>query len=79
MERIQTGQDARRLYYSVENVITESEIVHNIQVALQTETTIDMSKTAARNFWIALISAATALLAMLAAWAAVIVKVKCGQ
>ena len=61
-----------------QNTISESELVLNINNALQIETTIDMCKTAARNFWIAVISAAAAFLAMLAAWAAVIAKVKCG-
>ena len=62
------------------NYISESELVLNINNALQTETMIDMCKTASRNFWIAVISAATALLAMLAAWAAVLVNfIGCGR
>ena len=65
--------------YGEENRISESEIVHNIQFALQTETMIDMSKTAAKNFWIALTSVIIALLAMVAAWGAVLVNfVGCG-
>jgi uncharacterized protein YutE (UPF0331/DUF86 family) len=70
MEKVQTGHDAAHLYYSFENVITESEIVHNIQVALQTETTVDMCKTAARNFIIALVASIIACLSMIAAWVA---------
>jgi len=49
-----------------QNPISESELVLNINNALQTETIIDMCKTASRNFWIA-------ILAALAAWAAVVV------
>ena len=56
-----------------ENSISESELVLNINNALQTETMIDMCNTASRNFWIALTSAIIALLAMVAAWAAVLV------
>jgi hypothetical protein len=55
------------------NIITEDDIVHNIQVALQTETMIDMCKTAARNFWITLVAMLIAVFAMLAAWAGVVV------
>ena len=52
------------------NAISETEIVHNIQVALQTETMIDMSKTAARNWIIAVIASAVGFLSIVAAWAA---------
>ena len=52
------------------NAITETEIVQNIQAALQTETMIDMCKTAGRNFWIAVAAAIIALFAMVAAWVA---------
>jgi hypothetical protein len=62
-----------------QNTISESELVLNINNALQTETMIDMCRTATRDFWIALVSVIIAVLAMVAAWAAVIVKVKCGQ
>ncbi len=61
------------------NVITESEIVHNIQVALQTETMVDMSKAAARNFWIAVGAMLIALFAMLATWLGVAVNWWCNQ
>jgi hypothetical protein len=56
------------------NAITETEIVQNIQGALQTETMIDMCKTAGRNFWIAVAAATIALFAMVAAWAATLIK-----
>ena len=49
-----------------QNLISESELVLNINNALQTETMIVMSKTATENFWIALVAA-------IAAWAAVVV------
>ena len=52
------------------NAISETEIVHNIQVAFQTETMLDMCKTAARNFWIAVIASLIAFLSMVAAWIA---------
>jgi hypothetical protein len=48
------------------NVITESEIVHNINVALQTASMLVMNKTAV---WAGIIAVAGAL----AAWAAVLV------
>jgi hypothetical protein len=56
-----------------QKTISESELVLNINNALQTETMIVMCKTASRNFWIALVSVIIALLAMVAAWAAVLV------
>ena len=62
------------------NSISESELVLNINNALQTETMINMSKTAAKNFWIALVSVIIALLAMVAAWGAVLVNfIGCGE
>ena len=61
--------DMDSLHSSVGNAISESEIVHNIQVTLQTETMINMCKTAARNFWITLVAMLIAVLAMLATWA----------
>jgi len=79
MEKVQKGHDAARVYYEEQNTITETEIVHNIQESLQTHVMINMGKTAARNFWIAVISAATALLAMSAAWAAVVARIGCSQ
>ena len=53
------------------NIITETEIVHNIQVALQTATMINMCKTSSRNFWIALIATIVAMISAVAAWVAV--------
>jgi len=67
---VQVGHDASNVYYKPYNVITESEIVHNIQAALQTETMIDMSKTVARNWIIAVIASAVGFLSMVAAWVA---------
>jgi hypothetical protein len=52
------------------NAITETEIVYNIQVALQTETMLHMSKTAARNWIIAVIASAVGFLSTVAAWLA---------
>jgi len=76
MERVQTRHDASNVYYNVFNEITETEIVHNIQVALQTETMVEACRISARNFWVALVATVIALLAMFAAWAAVVVKAK---
>ncbi len=63
------------------NMITETEIVHNIKVALQTATMINMSKSSAsmckiasRNYKIALVAAGAALLSALAAWIAVLIR-----
>jgi hypothetical protein len=73
IENVQIGESGPKYIYDRRNVITEAEIVHNIQESLQTHVMIDMSKTASRNFWIALTSVIIALLAMVAAWAAVLV------
>jgi len=51
------------------NKITETEIVQNIEVALQTATMIDMCKTSAKNYKIAIVSA---IAAALSAWVALI-------
>ena len=51
--------------------ISESELVLNINNALQTETMIDMCKTAARHFWISMVVAIAAVLSALAAWAVI--------
>jgi hypothetical protein len=59
--------------------ISESELVLNINNALQTETMIAMCETSTRNFWIALVSVIIAILAMFAAWAAVMVNWRCGR
>jgi hypothetical protein len=74
--RIKVGSEASKVYYKHDNVITETEIVHNIQFALQTETMVEACRISARNFWVALVATVIALLAMFAAWAAVAVKAK---
>ena len=63
-----------RQHYEEENVITEIEIVHNIQSALQTVTMINMCKITSRNFWIAVSAMIAAVISAIAAWAAVIKK-----
>lgn len=74
IEKVLVQQDIYGVQkYREENQITESEIVHNIQFALQTETVIDMCKTAAHNFWITLVAMLIAVFAMLAAWTGVVV------
>lgn len=55
-----------------------AELVFNIDNALRTAAMIKTCETSTRTFWISVISATVALLAMLAAWVAVVVKVKCG-
>ena len=79
MGNVQTGHDAARVHYVSQNIITESEIVHNIQESLQTHVMIDMCNTAARNFWITLVAMLITLFAMLAAWTGVIVDWWCSQ
>lgn len=69
--KTETGRSSNRISYNEENVITETEIVHSIQVALQTATMINMCKTASRNFCIALIATIAAVISAIAAWAAV--------
>lgn len=66
-----------------QNPISESELVLNINNALQTETMIDMCNTAAKNFWITLIATIVAFFSVLvagfsalAAWVAIVKKVK---
>jgi hypothetical protein len=79
MGDVQIGHNAAKVFYEQRNIITEAEIVHNIQESLQTHIMINMSKTASRNFWIALAAMGISLLAMVAAWAAVLVNfVGCG-
>lgn len=51
-----------------QNPISESELVLNINNALQTETMIEVCKTAARNYKIAIAAAIAAVLSALAAW-----------
>ena len=52
----------------LQNLISEAELVQNINNALQTESMIDMCKTASRNYKIALVAA-------MAAWAAVLANI----
>lgn len=59
----------------IENKITEAEIVHNIEVALQTETMINMCKATAKNYEIALRATKISLGSAIAAWAAVAVMI----
>jgi hypothetical protein len=59
----------------VYNASTE-DLISNIHQALNTATTIEMCRISARNFWVALVATVIALLAMFAAWAAVVVKAK---
>lgn len=54
------------------NSISESELVLNINNALQTEMMIDMCKTATRNYLIAFIAAIAAVFSALAAWSAIV-------
>ena len=55
-----------------QNTISESELVLNINNALQTETMIYMCKIAARNYLIACAAAVVAFLSALAAWSAIV-------
>ncbi len=48
--------------------ISESELVSNINNALQTETMIDVCNVSARNFWIAIVATIIALGACVATW-----------
>ena len=57
-----------------ENDATESQLVDNIERALQTATMIDMCKTSAKNYKIAITASIIALLSALAAWAAVLIR-----
>ena len=60
-----------------QNPISESELVLNINNALQTETMIDVCNTAARNFWITMVAAIAAVLSALAVWMAIVKMVRC--
>ena len=59
-----------------QNSISEAELVLNINNALQTETMIDVCKTATRNFWVAIIATIIALISALAACSAIIKMVR---
>jgi len=54
--------------YTYHNTISESEIVLNINNALQTETMIDVCKISARGNWIAVVVGVIAFLSAVAAW-----------
>lgn len=60
--------------YKEADLITEGELVLNINNALQTETMIDVCKIAARNYWITVIVALAAFFSALAAWYVIYVK-----
>jgi len=59
-----------------QDTISESELVLNINNALQTETMIDMCNTAARNLWISIGAAIVAFLSALAAWVATVRRIE---
>ena len=59
-----------------QNPISESELVLNINNALQTETMIAVCNTASRNFWLTMAAAIAAVLSALAAWAAIVKMVR---
>ena len=75
MEKIEIRRDrVGAVQYQTSNEITEAEIVYNIQIALQTEAMIEMSRISSRNFWIAVVASIVAFFSMLAAWVAALVK-----
>lgn len=53
---------------SRQNVITETEIVHNINEALESSVVILMGRAATRSYWITLLAMLIALGSALAAW-----------
>jgi len=79
MARIQTGYYASKVYYTVSNEITESEIVHNIQEASKTKTMIDVCNVSERNYKVDLVATIIALLTMLANWAIVLVMLRTSE
>lgn len=54
------------------NIISECEIVHNIQLALQTASMLYMCKIASKNYKIALYAAIAAFVSAIAAWASIL-------
>jgi len=52
------------------NIISESEIVHNIQTALQTASMLETCRTAVKSYKIAIGATIIAAVSALAAWAA---------
>ncbi len=73
----QNGKGSETIIHQNPISISESELVLNINNALQTETMIDVCKTAARNFWITMVVAIAAVLSALAAWQAIVKMVRC--
>lgn len=65
------GKGSETIIHQNPIAISESELVLNINNALQTETMIDVCKIAARNFWVTMLAAIAAVLSALAAWAAI--------
>jgi len=62
--------------YQEADLITEGELVLNINNALQTDTMVDMCTIAARNSWVAIIATIIALISALAAWSAIVKMVR---
>jgi len=79
MVRVQTGHDASKVYYTVSNEITESEIIHNIQETPKTETMINMCKVSVKHYKVDLVATIIALLTMLASWALVLVMLRSSE
>lgn len=57
-----------------DNDATESQLVDNIQRAIQTASMINMCKIAANRFWVATIIAAIALTTAIVAWVTALVR-----
>lgn len=67
-----TGNETRHDTTTYSNPISESELVLNINNALQTEIMIDMCKTATKNYRIAFVAVIAAAFSALAAWSAIV-------
>ena len=68
------GKGSETIIHQNPIAISESELVLNINNALQTATMINMCKTANRNFIIALIATVIALVSAAAVWVAVLTR-----
>jgi len=79
MVRVQTWHDASKVYYTVSNEITESEIIHNIQETPKTETMINTCKVSVKYYKVYLLATIIALLTMLANWAIVLVMLRTSE
>jgi hypothetical protein len=71
------GANTRAIYTDTNGVLKGydagiSDLIDNIHIALQTATMIDMCKTSAKNYKIAIMASIIALLSALAAWIAVL-------